>query len=270
MDNTATAIGRHRPAPPPSTIIPGGYLTPPPSAVDRARLFCFHHAGGGASTFTALRRDLAATAEVVAVQLPGREGRMRHRLPDTMDEVVAEVDAAIDPHLTAADIFYGHSMGALVAHDVIARRQERRAVVPARLVIGACRAPRHPVALGHHAHDSRDGLVTTMLEIGGLSREMLSHPEWVDAAVDRVRADLRLCAGRRASAGTPLACPIDVLYGLDDPLVAPGQLADWAEHTIADLRMHPFDGGHFFFLGTARASFAGLLASLLRQAQNAA
>jgi surfactin synthase thioesterase subunit len=270
MDTAVPAIDGRYQAPLPSTHLSAAYLTPPPAATGRPRLFCFHHAGGGASAFAALRRDLAGTAEVVAVQLPGREGRMRHQLPDTLSEVVAEIDAALDPHLTAADVCYGHSMGGLVAHDVIARRQDRGAVVPARLVIGACRAPRHPVALGHRAQDGRDDLVKMMLEIGGLSREMLGHPEWVDAAVDRIRADLRLCAGRWPAAGPPLACPIHVLHGVDDPLVTHGHLADWAEHTSADFQMHAFDGGHFFFLSGARAAFAGLLASLLERVPNAA
>ncbi|MFB7500736.1 thioesterase II family protein [Streptomyces sp. NPDC056161] len=251
-----TALGRRRAAAP--------CLTSVPRTDGGPRLFCFHHAGGAASAFTSLRRDLDGVAEVVAVQLPGREGRLRDRLPTTMAEVVAELDEQLDPHVRPDDVFYGHSMGALVAHDVLARRHARGGAGPARLIVGACRAPRHPVALGHRARDSDGDLTALMLQIGGLSPEMARYPEWVRAAVDRIRGDLVLCASREPADSEPLPCPIDVLHGADDPLVDVGQATDWTGHTRAGCRTHRLAGGHFFFLDSGRDAFVRLLGGLVR------
>lgn len=258
MNHTPTAVRPPRPAP--------ACLTPVPAAGGGPRLFCFHHAGGAASAFTALRRDLAGVAEVVAVQLPGREGRLADRLPAAMAEVVADIDDQIDPYVRPGDVFYGHSMGALVAHDVIARRHARGADGPARLVAGACRAPRHPVALGHRARDSDADLADLMVRIGGLSPEMARYPEWVRAAVDRIRGDLVLCASREPAASGPLPCPIDVLHGTDDPLVDVAHATDWSGHTRAGCRTHRLAGGHFFHLGAGRAAFARIIEALVRGA----
>ena len=42
-----------------------------------ARLFCFHHLGGGASLFASWADALPFSIEVHAIQLPGREERLR-------------------------------------------------------------------------------------------------------------------------------------------------------------------------------------------------
>jgi surfactin synthase thioesterase subunit len=248
------------------------YLTPKPSADDRLRLFCFHHAGGGASAFAGLRRAIAggtggAGIEVVGVQLPGREGRMRDVLPGTMAEVVAELDDHLDSQLAGEYAFYGHSMGALVAHDLVARRQARGASLPTRLVAGACRAPHLQAAFAAAHGETDDFLTKTMLDIGGLSPQVLSRPAWLQAALSLTRGDLRLCASRDIAAGEPLACPIDVFHGVMDPLVSLTQALPWADRSAVSFALHRFGGGHFFFLREAGDAVASALTGLLTPAQ---
>lgn len=252
---TADRLGGPKPA--------TAYLASRPLADGRPRLFCFHHAGGGAAAYTALRRALAPSVEVLRVQLPGREGRIGDRLPGTMAELVAELDEQLDPYLSGPYACYGHSMGALVAHDLLAVRQARGAEPPLRLIAGACRAPQLPAAFVSAYAGSDDQLVRTMLDIGGLSRQLLDYPDWLAAAVALTRGDLRLCASRDTAPGAPLSCPIEIFYGAADPLVSESDALAWRERAAAGFRLHRFEGGHFFHLGAARARFADRLARLL-------
>src|SRR4029453_18366937 len=50
-----------------------------PQAAAALRVFCFHHAGGGASSYRAWAGELPAWLELCAIQLPGREGRLREK-----------------------------------------------------------------------------------------------------------------------------------------------------------------------------------------------
>ncbi|MFD7924222.1 thioesterase II family protein [Streptomyces sp. NPDC059740] len=248
-----TAVGERRA--PGTPYLPS---LPPPGS--RKRLFCFHPAGGGASVFSGLRTALAGRVEVVGVQLPGREGRRAHPLPATMAELVAELDSHLDPHLSGAYAFYGHSMGALVAHDLVLRRQRRRASTPARLVAAACRAPQRGAAFADRAEADDQVLIRTMLDIGGLSPELLRYPDWLRAAVDLTRGDLRLCAGRESAHGELLECPVDVFHATSDPLVSETDAEAWRERTAAACTVHRFEGGHFFFLRDCPQQFAEHLA----------
>lgn len=133
------------------------YLSVRPATDARPRLFCFPHAGGSASVFTVLRNVLADRVNVVPVQLPGRERRLRDPLPMDMAALVADLDTQLDPYLDRPYALYGHSMGALVAHDLAVRRAQRGASTPRRLLTGACRALHLLGRLRRRARAARPG-----------------------------------------------------------------------------------------------------------------
>ncbi|MGC0421379.1 thioesterase II family protein [Embleya sp. AB8] len=250
-------------------------LTPP------LRLFCFHHAGGAASSFGAWQRALGPAISVLPIQLPGREGRAREPRARDLTELVAELDADLDPWLTDQPYaFYGHSMGALVAHALTRLRFERGRPLPERLVVGACSAPHLRTPLDTAATRSDDELARLLLDIGGMSAAVLGYPQWRQAAVALLRDDLRLCATDpirgRTPPGTgtdrgpgpdrlvPLPCPIEVFVGATDPLVPVAQAAAWRGYTSASCRVHVPQGGHFFAQDPEAAFPARWLAPLLR------
>jgi surfactin synthase thioesterase subunit len=253
----------------PAETAPGTpYLTSEPPADGRLRLFCFHHAGGTATAYTALRAALAPHIEVVAVQLPGRERRLRHPLPGSMADLVSELDEHLDPYLAPPYAFYGHSMGALVAHDLIARRHARGAVPPDRLIAGACRAPQLPPAFAAEHAATDENLIRKMLDIGGMSPELLRYPDWLHSALSLARGDLQLCASRERNVPAPLPCPIDVFHGTTDPLVPEADALAWDGRSAVHTALHRFHGGHFFFLRESRTAVATRTAALLSGAPN--
>ena len=90
------------------------------------RLFCFPHAGGGASQ----PLDLSGWA-AVPVRLPGRESRLAEAPFERMGPLVAALADNIEPYLDRPFAFFGHSMGAVVAFE-LARELRRRVASPAR------------------------------------------------------------------------------------------------------------------------------------------
>ncbi|MFJ2131534.1 thioesterase II family protein [Streptomyces sp. NPDC087845] len=237
----------------------GGYLPTSAAPGARLRLFCFHHAGGAASAFApwvqALRPDIA----VLPVQLPGREGRIREPRQLSMGALVADLDEALGPSLTGPYAFYGHSMGAAVAYALTRHRHARGRPLPARLLVGAFPAPHLPTGLDAVAELSDDLLAQWMIDIGGMSPELLRYPEWLQAAVSLLRADLELCASPgRTRPDDPLPCPIQVFTGSADTLVTARDAAAWAQHTEGGCSVQPVPGGHFFIRDESR-SFLHLL-----------
>ncbi|MER5757266.1 alpha/beta fold hydrolase [Streptomyces sp. NPDC002088] len=259
-EDTTSGSGRAAPRTP--------YLTTAPAPEGRPRLFCFHHAGGSASAFTVLRNTIASRVDVLPVQLPGRENRLEDIRPGSMAELVADLDEHLDPYLTGPYAFYGHSMGALVAHDLTARRQARGATLPTRLIAGAARAPHLSPAFAAAYADSDDDLVKKIIGIGGMSPDLLQYPDWLRPALELTRADLRLCTTRTALPIEPLACPLDVFYGAADPLVSEEDALAWTGISSVDSKLHRFEGGHFFFLQESPAPFAARLTTLLHRTRD--
>ncbi|MET9558536.1 alpha/beta fold hydrolase [Streptomyces sp. NPDC006645] len=240
-------------------------LVRPPVADAALRLVCFHHAGGAASAYRGLQEKLGPDIDVMPVQLPGREKRVRTPAVRSMDVLVDELDAQLGPFLDGPYVLYGHSMGALIAHDLTLLRQERGSRPPERLIAGACAAPgRAGVAgLGALAELADRELLELMLAGGGTSAALLNHPEWMKWALGLLRNDLRLCGSRpERPGGALLSCPVDVFAGLDDSLVPVEEAEQWADRTTGAFRAHWFPGGHFF-TRESEAAFLGRLRDVL-------
>lgn len=247
------------------------YLLPRQPDPTRAplRLFCFHHAGGAASSFSGWQERLGGGVAVVPVQLPGREHRAKEPRLREFARLVDELDEALDPLLDAPHAFYGHSMGGIVAHELTRRRVERGLTPPRQLLVGACPPPHrpHPADGVPPERRSDEELTAWMAGLGGLPDLVRRYPDWLRLAVAVLRDDLSLVHSHAsgpggATAPDPLPVPVRALAGSSDPLVTPGLAAEWARHTTADFRVFTLAGGHFFHR-TAPGVVLRLVASLL-------
>src|SRR5262249_17853872 len=94
------------------------------------------------------------------------------------------------------------------------------------------------------------------------SKEVPRYPQWLRAATDLLRADLRMMAAERCPDGEPLAVPLHLFHGIGDPLVSEEQVTAWERYTTADSVLHRVEGGHFFVRGVG-AEFCGTVGDSL-------
>lgn len=213
------------------------YLDRLPRSSHAPRLFCFHHAGGGASAYAGWRAALAPHLDVFPVQLPGREGRASEPPFRDLDALVADLDVHLGPFLREPFLFYGHSMGALVAYRLTQHRVETGQSGPGALVVGGYPPPDQEPPLGDAEMAAVRGEVT-----GFLGR----FPRWARAASALLEHDIALVDSHYPELRTPLPIPIHVLTGSADPLMSPTEARGWARHTDAGCAVHIVPGGHLF------------------------
>ena len=119
-------------------------ITPRAVQSDVVRLFCFPHAGGGASVFRFWTTELAPGIEVYPIQLPGREGRWLEPPLTRISALVPALSEALRPLLQPPYAFFGHSMGAFVAFELARQLRRENRPGPATLIVSAARAPQIP------------------------------------------------------------------------------------------------------------------------------
>ena len=209
------------------------------------RLFCFHHAGGGSALFRGWRRALGPHVAVVPVLLPGRERRAGEPRFTDLAALVADLDAALGELLATPHAFFGHSMGALLAHRLACRRRAAGAALPRALFVSAYPAPHLPAPLPPDHGDAR-ALVQVLAGVGGLPPEVLDRTHGQEDLLATVRDDLRLCADRSAGVEPALDCPLHVFGGAADPLVTHDDLLGWQRHSTRTVDPTVFPGGHFY------------------------
>jgi surfactin synthase thioesterase subunit len=210
------------------------------------RLICFHHAGGASSAFAGWADRLRPWAEVVPVQLPGRERLISEPRRTDMTELTSWLAVELGPLLRPPYACYGHSMGATIAFSLLQRQVAAGRPPPVWLAAGAA-APPHANRVLTEVTELPDAeLAEVLIGIGGMSPELRGHPAWVEAAVSLARADLRLNSSYQYADEPPLPCPIHVFTGESDPLVTAADARGWARHTSAGCTLHTVPGGHFF------------------------
>jgi medium-chain acyl-[acyl-carrier-protein] hydrolase len=90
------------------------------------------------------------------------------------------------------------------------------------------------------------------LRYDSIPQAVLAEAELMELLLPTLRGDFTLYETYTYSADAPLACPISVFGGLQDPRVSREHLAAWREQTQSRFTLRQFPGGHFF-IQSARA-----------------
>lgn len=215
------------------------------------KLLCFHHAGGGASSF---RPWLAARSDcdVLAVQLPGREGRIKETPFRSIPLAVRGLADEIAPWIEGSRYaFFGYSMGALVAFELAREMRRRHLSPPAAVVVAAARAPHLPRDTITFHQSSDQDLVVFLRDLGATPEDVLRSSELMALMLPTIRADLQMVETFEYVSDAPLDSALVAFGGNADPHVSEAQLRAWSIHTRSSFHAEFVAGGHFF-LGPER------------------
>jgi medium-chain acyl-[acyl-carrier-protein] hydrolase len=239
-------------------------LRPFPNPAAALRLFCLPYAGGGASAYHGWGRLLPATIELCAIQLPGRETRRREPPYTDFGEAVAGLIDVACPLLDRPYALFGHSLGALLAFEMIRLLRRKGQPLPQQFFVSGRRSPQLPEPFPPIARLPDSEFVAAIQErYGGIPQAILQEPELMALFLPTLRADFRVLESHRYIAEPPLDCPIVVFGGREDSIATPLALRQWQVHTTADFCDRQFPGGHFY-LQTQRAELvAAIVDSLL-------
>jgi surfactin synthase thioesterase subunit len=210
-----------------------------PTAHKSVRLICFHHAGGGATSFNLWKRGIGSDVEVVAVEIPNRERFA------TLRDLVDEMNTALGSTLDEPHIFFGHSFGALVAYRLACVRAAAGLPQPTALILSSFTPPHLPTSIPMVDEVDDQQLGKILSDIGGLPVELTRWPTLREKAVALARIDLRLCSTDDDADSVPLTSPIHVFGGSEDILVSESDLSQWRSRTLAEFSMQMLKGGHF-------------------------
>jgi surfactin synthase thioesterase subunit len=236
-----------------------------------ARLFCFSCAGLGASMYRLWPAALPADIELCALQLPGRETRLREAPLSSIPALVDAIVPALQPHFDRPFAFFGHSMGAVLAAEVTRTLASLGAPTPRHLIVSARRPPHLPdTAPWLHTLPDDRFVAEINRRYGGVPVQVMEQRELLGLLLPCLRADIEALENFTPPARHPLSTPITAFGGTYDQRASRADLEAWRGETNSAFRLRLFPGDHFY-LNPQRAALltevSATLAPLLRSPQ---
>lgn len=217
------------------------------------RLFCFHCAGGSASEYRSWSAHLPSSIELMAVQLPGREGRINEPFITRMVDLAGGVAESLKPYLDKPYVVLGHSLGSLVGFEVIRELRRRGLNQPFLFIPVGRQAPqlkrkKPPIASLPEAEFVEE----LRKDYGNHIGAVLDSPELREVFIPQIQADFALSENYRFGDEEPLDCPIVAFAGASEKDLEMHELNAWSAHTSRSFRSRLFPGDHFFVRASQR------------------
>lgn len=210
------------------------------------KIFAFPFAGGNKYSFDPIRKRLPEYLTMEVVEYSGRGTRVAEPLFTELSRHVEEALRFVSAGASEGPfLFYGHSMGGIVAFLTARRLLERHARLPSRLLVTGCAGPRQ---------FKRENISTLPSEAfwekinsyGGLQEEILQEEVLKTFLEPILRADFESIEGFVYPEGdTRLPVPIDVWYGSTEE-VTEAEIEAWRQESSQAVTITELSGNHFF------------------------
>ena len=221
----------------------------------RKRIFCFPYFAGGASAYNTWQNYFGDEIEVCQVQLPGREERTGEAAIDDVIVLVKEIAGIIRPLIeNVSFVFYGHSMGALIAFELENYIEKEYGLAAAHLIAGGWKAPQvenpfsvlEKVTIDEVYDKKNTHKIVEHMRFLGIPEVVLSNDTLIQEMLPALQADIVMGKRYRNSDTTKLQSSITVIAGENDTIFKEEHLKPWKEKTEKAFHFRTIKGGHLF------------------------
>jgi medium-chain acyl-[acyl-carrier-protein] hydrolase len=209
------------------------------------RLVCFSYAGGSAATYIPWQNDLDQTVELAVIQLPGRGMRLSTPPYQTMEELVQAIFLALDKNNPIPYVFFGHSMGARVAYELILMLYKSGHELPMHFIASGSAAPFIARTKENTYHLPDDEFIKKVGELNGSPKEILANWEIMQLLLPALRADFKIVETYCNKNQISIPTQISVFAGDKDD-IDHADINGWFNLFESNTGIHWIPGDHFF------------------------
>ena len=211
-------------------------------SLGKKQLFLFHFAGGSRYSFDFMMSSLT-DFDIIPLELPGRGNRIKEPLINNFERAARDLLFQVLRILKSQIfIFYGHSLGALLALRVC-QLLELRNMSPEYIVVSGNPGPGIPPVKQLHKLDDTE-FIAELKDLGGIPEEILGNPGTLEFFLPILRADFELAYPKNAEIESRINTPIYALMG--DKEEHATEITNWKNFTNVDFRFKILAGNHFF------------------------
>ena len=216
----------------------------------KVKLFCLPYAGGAAVIYKEWSTKLNAGTELIAIEYAGHGKRSNEPLYKDVTEAIEDVY-----HLIARQILdglpyaiYGHSMGAMLAYEVVQKIRENNLPLPLHLFFSGRGAPHIKATKEKIYHELSDAeFQKEIANLGGTPKEFFEYPELMEYLMPILKNDFRISETAHLTTHiNPFDFNITIFTGKEEEELEAEDIHGWMRHTSKTCLVYYFNGGHFF------------------------
>lgn len=212
------------------------------------KIFCFPHAGGGASFFKELSESLnRENLEVISIQLPGKENRITEDPYENLDDTIIYLYKVISDFLyqNPCDFYFlGHSMGSVICYELSLYLFNKNQQLPKHLFLSSFPSPNNHEISNKLLTDS--DVISKLKNLNGTPHKILERKEFLDVFLPAIKADFNIVNSYgRKEPSLNLPVPITAFLGSNDTVTSK-EILDWKYYTSKNFKYQIFKGDHFY------------------------
>jgi external thioesterase TEII len=230
------------------------------------QIVMFPFGGGSGYSYMELIKDIETDVEIIVINPPG------HLLDETkplesIDAMVYLYSKELRPVLKNNPLFFGHSIGGLVAYEVCKALGKEMSIK--KMIISSVNPPyRVKDSVDLHSEMDRETLIKKSTELGGMPQLFKSEPELLEMFIKGLRADLKALESyipEKPGEVKKLNVNASVLYSDGDYILDTSNIREWGLYLECS-EFIPFAGDHFYlFQESNRKAVARIISKHVRQ-----
>ncbi len=210
-------------------------------------LFCLPYAGGSEEMYFKWEKYLHPLIKLYPVPLKGRGKRFNEAFYESLEDAVDDIFEFIDSKISDDDYaIYGHNMGGLLAYELYYKIMDKNRKVPKHIFISGHKAPNIANDREKIHTLSDDEFLKKIIEYGGINDEAIENGELLEGFLPIIRNDFKIIENYNyIKREDKINCNITLFTG-DEDFITFHEMIEWENYANKDLRIHTFNGNHFF------------------------
>jgi medium-chain acyl-[acyl-carrier-protein] hydrolase len=216
------------------------------------RLFCFPYAGGSEIAFSNWPKALPPQIQVCPVLLPGRGSRINEPAYANLTDLISDLAGAMENYFDLPFVFFGHSMGAMLSHELSVKLRQDYGLIPEHLFVSGRGAPQSKRPVTSKRPESMcqlsdEDFIRELKNFEGTPEEIFNDRELLSLFLPIIKSDFQLAEAYVYKHQQPLDCSITAFGGMGElDEVSIDNLNAWSDQTTNHFDKYLFEGGHFF------------------------
>lgn len=210
-------------------------------------MFCFPHAGAGASTYASWGKVISEKCNIYPVQYPLRETRMNEQMPSNIQELAKLIVEENEKLFHSKPIIlFGQCLGAYIAYETALTIQKRLSIAPMLLVVASSESPSKVYKNTLPENMNNQDIAAHFANLGYINKSLIGNKSFMDFFMPVLKTDYNLTINYKSENHEKVNCKILTACGKDDSNITTGMLQNWQAYTMKSICIKEYDGGHFF------------------------